>query len=174
VAGHKHLATTQRYVHFLKDDLEDAARRLARTSPSGLARERSACRAGCRLSGGLYPSAPIGGPSFHVSRLSRSSEDWRRLLTLCALAEVAVIDEQTIYDRGDKDDKLLLELKGTMSEAELHWLGLRLTGARRNKAHRGALHLRVPTGYTPRTPVYRTDTPPLASNPATAARALLC
>jgi DNA invertase Pin-like site-specific DNA recombinase len=82
-----------------------------------------------------------------VSRLSRSSDDWRRLLTLCALAEVAVVDEQAIYDPADSDDKLLLDLKGTMSEAELHWLGLRLTGARRSKARRGALHLHIPTGY---------------------------
>jgi DNA invertase Pin-like site-specific DNA recombinase len=82
-----------------------------------------------------------------VSRLSRSSEDWRRLLKLCGLAETVVIDEQTIYDPSDSDDKLLLELKGTMSEVELHWLGLRLTGARRSKARRGALHIHVPTGY---------------------------
>src|SRR5262249_30280064 len=47
----------------------------------------------------------------------------------------------------DQDDKLLLDLKGTMSEAELHWLGLRMVGARRSKAQRGELHLPVPTGY---------------------------
>ena len=82
-----------------------------------------------------------------ISRLSRSSEDWRRLLTLCGLADVVVIDEERSYDPADSDDKLLLELKGTMSETELHWLGLRMTGARRNKARRGALRLRVPTGY---------------------------
>ena len=58
-----------------------------------------------------------------------------------------VIDEQTIYDPQAPDDKLLLDLKGTMSEAELHWLGLRLTGARRHKARRGALRLPAPTGY---------------------------
>jgi DNA invertase Pin-like site-specific DNA recombinase len=82
-----------------------------------------------------------------VSRLSRSSEDWWRLLALCALADVVVVDEQTTYDPADSDDKLLLDLKGTMSEAELHWLGLRLTGARQSKARRGALHVHVPTGY---------------------------
>jgi len=82
-----------------------------------------------------------------VSRLARCSEDWRRLLSLCAVADCAVIDEQTIYDASDNDDKLLLDLKGTMSEAELQWLGLRLTGARRNKARRGELRLRPPTGY---------------------------
>jgi len=82
-----------------------------------------------------------------VSRLSRSSEDWRRLLELCGVAGVAVIDEQAIYDPSDPDDKLLLDLKGTMSEAELHWLGLRLMGARRQKARRGELSFHPPTGY---------------------------
>jgi DNA invertase Pin-like site-specific DNA recombinase len=82
-----------------------------------------------------------------VSRLSRSSEDWRRLLGLCSVAGVVVIDEQAIYDPSDPDDKLLLDLKGTMSEAELHWLGLRLMGARRQKARRGELAFHAPTGY---------------------------
>lgn len=82
-----------------------------------------------------------------VSRLSRSSEDWRRLLGLCGAANVAVIDEQAIYDPSDPDDKLLLDLKGTMSEAELHWMGLRLMGARRSKARRGELRFMPPTGY---------------------------
>jgi len=82
-----------------------------------------------------------------VSRLSRSSEDWRRLLGLCGVAGVVVIDEQAIYDPSDPDDKLLLDLKGTMSEAELHWLGLRLMGARRQKARRGELAFHPPTGY---------------------------
>jgi DNA invertase Pin-like site-specific DNA recombinase len=82
-----------------------------------------------------------------VSRLARSSPDWQRLLALCAVAETVVIDEQAIYDPADRDDKLLLDIKGTMSEAELHWLGLRLTGALRSKARRGELHISVPTGY---------------------------
>ena len=82
-----------------------------------------------------------------VSRLARSSEDWRRLLVLCGVAGVAVVDEQRIYDPNDQDDKLLLELKGTMSEAELHWLRLRLQGARQHKARRGALRMSAPTGY---------------------------
>jgi DNA invertase Pin-like site-specific DNA recombinase len=82
-----------------------------------------------------------------VSRLSRSSEDWRRLLGLCGVADVVVIDEQAIYDPSDPDDKLLLDLKGTMSEAELHWLGLRMMGARRSKARRGEFGFCPPTGY---------------------------
>jgi DNA invertase Pin-like site-specific DNA recombinase len=82
-----------------------------------------------------------------VSRLSRSSEDWRRLLGLRSVAGVVVIDEQAICDPSDPDDKLLLDLKGTMSEAELHWLGLRLMGARRQKARRAELAFHPPTGY---------------------------
>ncbi len=82
-----------------------------------------------------------------VSRLARSSMDWQRLLQLCAVTGVVVIDEQGIYDPGDRDDRLLLDLKGTMSEAELHWLRLRLVGGRLNKARRGALQLTPPTGY---------------------------
>lgn len=82
-----------------------------------------------------------------VSRLARSSMDWQRLLSLCAVAEVSVIDEQAIYDPADRDDRLLLDLKGTMSEAELHWLKLRLVGGRLNKARRGELWLNAPTGY---------------------------
>lgn len=57
--------------------------------------------------------------AIEVSRLARSSMDWQRLLSLCAVAGVAVIDEQAIYDPSDRDDRLLLDLKGTMSEAEL-------------------------------------------------------
>jgi DNA invertase Pin-like site-specific DNA recombinase len=85
--------------------------------------------------------------ALEVSRLARSSVDWQRLLALCAVAQVVVVDESTLYDPADGDDKLLLDLKGTMSEAELHWLGLRMVGARQSKARRGELHIRVPTGY---------------------------
>lgn len=85
--------------------------------------------------------------ALEVSRLARSSDDWRKLLALCAVAAVLVIDEQTVYDPGLPDDRLLLDLKGTMSEAELQWLGLRLTGARVAKARRGVLRLAAPTGY---------------------------
>jgi len=85
--------------------------------------------------------------AFDVSRMARASEDFRRLLELCGVAGVAVIDEQRIYDPADHDDKLLLELKGAMSEAEIHWLRLRLEGARQHKARRGALKLPAPTGY---------------------------
>lgn len=82
-----------------------------------------------------------------VSRLARSSQDWQRLLSLCAVAHVVVIDEQTVYDPSHRDDKLLLDLKGAMSEQELHWLSLRLAGGRLNKARRGESYVTPPTGY---------------------------
>lgn len=82
-----------------------------------------------------------------VSRLARSSQDWQRLLSLCAVAQVAVVDEHTVYDPSHHDDKLLLDLKGAMSEQELHWLSLRLSGGRLNKARRGESYIHPPTGY---------------------------
>ncbi len=86
--------------------------------------------------------------ALEVSRLARCSQDWQRLMSLCAVAQVALVDESSVYDPNDRDDKLLLDLKGTMSEAELHWLRLRLVGARRNKARRGELRTgAVATGY---------------------------
>jgi DNA invertase Pin-like site-specific DNA recombinase/uncharacterized protein YndB with AHSA1/START domain len=85
--------------------------------------------------------------TLEVSRLARSSQDWQRLLALCAVAQVVVCDEHAIYDPREADDKLLLDFKGTMSEAELHWLRLRLNGAQRRKAQRGEMHFAAPTGY---------------------------
>lgn len=86
--------------------------------------------------------------ALEVSRWARSSQDWQRLLALCAVAEVLVIDEQAIYDPKSSDDRLLLDFKGTMSEAELHWLTLRLRGAQNSLAKRGELGFAAPTGYT--------------------------
>jgi DNA invertase Pin-like site-specific DNA recombinase len=85
--------------------------------------------------------------TLEVSRLARSSQDWQRLLALCGVAQVVVCDEHAIHDPREADDKLLLDFKGTMSEAELHWLRLRLNGAVRRKAQRGELHFCPPTGF---------------------------
>ena len=57
-----------------------------------------------------------------VSRFARSSTDWHRLLEICALADTLILDEDGIYDPSHFNDRLLLGLKGTMSEAELHWM----------------------------------------------------
>jgi DNA invertase Pin-like site-specific DNA recombinase len=85
--------------------------------------------------------------ALEVSRLARSSADWHRLLDLCGLADVLIADEQAVYTPRDYNDRLLLGLKGTMSEAEQYWMRLRLQGGKLSKARRGALHLTAPTGY---------------------------
>ena len=82
-----------------------------------------------------------------VSRLARNSADWHRLLEICALSETLILDEDGIYDPGHFNDRLLLGLKGTMSEAELHLLRTRLLGGQLNKARRGELWMRPPIGY---------------------------
>jgi DNA invertase Pin-like site-specific DNA recombinase len=82
-----------------------------------------------------------------VSRLARNSTDWHRLLEICALAETLILDEDGIYDPSHFNDRLLLGLKGTMSEAELHVLRARLLGGQLNKARRGELWMRPPIGF---------------------------
>jgi DNA invertase Pin-like site-specific DNA recombinase len=87
-----------------------------------------------------------------VSRLARNNTDWHRLLEICALTQTLILDEDGLYDPSAFNDRLLLGLKGTMSEAELHVLHARLRGGVLNKARRGALKLRLPMGF-----VYRDD-----------------
>lgn len=82
-----------------------------------------------------------------VSRLARNSTDWHRLLEICALAETLILDEDGVYDPSHFNDRLLLGLKGTMSEAELHVLRARLQGGMLNKARRGELWMRPPLGF---------------------------
>ena len=81
-----------------------------------------------------------------VSRLARNSSDWHRLLELCALTGTLILDEDGLYDPSRFNDRLLLGLKGTMSEAELHMLRTRLQGGIESKARRGELKTRLPTG----------------------------
>ena len=81
-----------------------------------------------------------------VSRLARNSTDWHRLLELCALADTLILDEDGVYDPNNFNDRLLLGLKGTMSEAELHVMKARLQGGIWNKAKRGELPSSLPVG----------------------------
>jgi DNA invertase Pin-like site-specific DNA recombinase len=83
---------------------------------------------------------------FEVSRLARNCADWHRLLELCALFDTLIADSDGIYNPRDFNDRLLLGLKGTMSEAELHSLRLRLDSGRLSKAKRGELVHHLPTG----------------------------
>lgn len=82
-----------------------------------------------------------------ISRLARSSADLLRLLELCALFNTIVVDQDGIYDLGDFNDRLILGFKGTMSEAELHFLKTRMLGGKKNKAKKGELRFPLPVGY---------------------------
>lgn len=85
--------------------------------------------------------------SLEASRLSRSNTDWHRLLELCSLTGTLIIDEDGCYNPSDFNDQLLLGLKGTMSQAELHFIRARLQGGKINKARKGELRSPLPVGY---------------------------
>jgi DNA invertase Pin-like site-specific DNA recombinase len=82
-----------------------------------------------------------------VSRLARNNADWHRLLEICALTQTLILDEDGIYDPAHFNDRLLLGLKGAMSEAELHIIRSRLQGGILNKAKRGELQVPLPIGF---------------------------
>lgn len=84
--------------------------------------------------------------ALEASRLARSNADWHRLLELCALTRTLVIDEDGCYDPADFNDGLLLGLKGTMAQAELHFIRARLLGGKLNKAQKGELRFPLPVG----------------------------
>jgi DNA invertase Pin-like site-specific DNA recombinase len=88
-----------------------------------------------------------------VSRLARNSSDWHRLLEICALTETLILDEDGVYDPAHFNDRLLLGLKGQMSEAEIYVMKARLHGGILSKALRGELPVPLPTGL-----VYDTQT----------------
>lgn len=81
-----------------------------------------------------------------VSRLARNNADWHRLLEICAMSATLICDEDGLYDSTDFNDRLLLGLKGTMSEAELHFIRARLIGGQLSKARRGELQMPLPVG----------------------------
>ncbi|MGB2657982.1 MAG: recombinase family protein, partial [Pseudolabrys sp.] len=82
-----------------------------------------------------------------VSRLARNNADWHRLIDLAGLTDTLIGDADGIYHPALFNDRLLLGLKGTMSEAELHVLRARLNGGIRNKAARGELRRGLPVGF---------------------------
>jgi DNA invertase Pin-like site-specific DNA recombinase len=86
--------------------------------------------------------------ALEASRLSRSCTDWHRLLELCSLAGTLIIDEDGCYNPADFNDQLLLGLKGTMSQAELHFIRARLQGGKINKAKKGELRFPLPVGLS--------------------------
>jgi DNA invertase Pin-like site-specific DNA recombinase len=82
-----------------------------------------------------------------VSRLARNNADWARLLEICAITDTLILDEDGIYNPTEFNDRMLLNMKGTFSEVELHVLRSRLRGGILNKAQRGKLKTRLPTGF---------------------------
>ena len=85
--------------------------------------------------------------SLEVSRFARCSADWHRLLDLCSLSDTLILDDDGVYDPNDFNDRLVLGLKGTMSDAERHMMRLRLQGGKLHKAAKGELAFSPPTGY---------------------------
>jgi DNA invertase Pin-like site-specific DNA recombinase len=81
-----------------------------------------------------------------VSRLARNNADWHRLLEICALSSTLICDEDGLYDPAEFNARLLLGLKGTMSEAELHFIRARLRGGQLSAARRGELRMGLPVG----------------------------
>jgi DNA invertase Pin-like site-specific DNA recombinase len=94
-----------------------------------------------------------------MSRLARSSKDWHAFFEMCAIFGTLIVDEDGVYDGNDPNDRLLLGLKGIMSEMELHIMRNRLQHGRINKAQRGELFYGVPFGYV-RLPTGKIDFDP--------------
>ena len=99
----------------------------------------------------LVADVALGGVGIVIglesSRLARSNAAWYQLLDLCSLTQTLIADADGVYDPADYSDRLVLGLKGTISESELHVLKGRLIAGIRHKAAKGELHLHLPAGY---------------------------
>jgi len=84
-----------------------------------------------------------------ASRLARNNSDWYRLIEICGVSGTLIADESAVYNPREPNDRLLLGVKGTLSEAELFTLRTRLYEGRWNKARKGLLHFPLPVGYAP-------------------------
>jgi len=145
-----HRESTQRQYALVKEAERlgwPAARVAVIDDDLGLSGRSADGRAGFRELVGRVCVGEVGAIlGLEVSRLARSSADLQRLLELARLTDTLGIDADGIYDLGDFNDRLLLGLKGTMSEAELHLLAGRLEGAKRAAAERGELRVPLPVG----------------------------
>src|SRR5437016_4776062 len=83
----------------------------------------------------------------HLARLARSCKDWHHLLEVCAVFGTLLADQDGVYDPNDPNDRLLLGLRGTISEVELHTMRNRLDRGKLHKAERGELFMTLPIGY---------------------------
>src|SRR6266498_2235408 len=102
-----------------------------------------------------------------LSRLSRSNKDWHQLIDVCGIFQTLLGDQDGVYDPVDSNDRLLLGMKGAMSEFELVTLRNRLIRGSRNKAERGELFLSVPVGY------YKISTGEIVQEPDEQARSMI-
>jgi DNA invertase Pin-like site-specific DNA recombinase len=121
-------------IHVIDSDLGHSATEADRKGFQRLVTEVGLGRAGIVL-------------GLEVSRLARNSVEWHRLLEICALTDTLIMDEDGVYDPAHFNDRLLLGLKGTMSEAELHVLRAPMRGGLLNKARRGDLVIPLPVGF---------------------------
>lgn len=147
---HHHESTERQYA------LRETAKELGWNETSIRVLDRDLGKSGTRMSAredfkALVADVSMGQVgavlALEASRLSRSDLDWHRLLELCALTHTLVIDEDGCYDPSDFNDGLLLGLKGTMAQAELHFLRTRMEGGKLNKAKKGELRFLLPVGY---------------------------
>src|SRR5215468_1364667 len=102
-----------------------------------------------------------------LSRLSRSNKDWHQLIDVCGIFNTLLCDQDAVYDPLDSNDRLLLGMRGAMSEYELVTMRNRLLRGSRNKAERGELFLRVPVGYL------KTSTAEVVQEPDEQARGMI-
>jgi DNA invertase Pin-like site-specific DNA recombinase len=149
VYGHTE-STARQYA--LADDATrlgwEASRIVVIDADLGISGRTASARAGFRELVGRVCVGEVGAIfGLEVSRLARSSADLQRLLELCSLSDTLIIDSDGTYDLAQFNDRLLLGLKGTMSEAELRLLAGRLHGAKQAAAGRGALRFPLPVGY---------------------------
>lgn len=126
----------------------DAAKVLVIDADLGMSGRSAAGRTGFKELVSRVCLGEVGAiVGLEVSRLARSSADLQRLLEFCSLTDTLIIDADGVYDLRSFNDRLLLGLKGTMSEAELHLLAGRLQASKRAASERGTLRLPLPIGY---------------------------
>lgn len=143
---------SQQYQYRLQQRAQDlgwpAERVRVIDSDMGLSGKESAGRSGFQE---LVAEVSLGHVGivfgYEVSRLARNNRDWYLLLDLASVFSTLIADNDGVYDPRLYNDRLLLGLKGTMSEAELHLLHQRLDAGRMNQIKRGAYRQRLPTGY---------------------------
>ncbi len=110
--------------------------------------------------------------SLEASRLARSNQDWHRLLELCAITSTLVIDEDGCYNPAEFNDGLVLGMKGTFAQAELHIIRARLHGGKLNKASKGELRFPLSSDLFSRT--IRSSSIQIRRSKAQSARSSIC